>query len=287
MPPDLPREVPPARPEQPPELATGEVPRVQAPDDGAAPVDELFARLRDQVPAPTPGPGPATASVPPPDPAASDAVVEEAALTRRDQRLDPLDADLTRALKRILQDEQNGVLERLRQGGRAATSSVVAAVDHQTSESAKVAAAALSAAYRAGAGDDGRPDGVDRGPALGQGLADDLAAPLRERLERVVAGGDDDLEELAEAVRAAYRHAKLQEIEQLVRHHTAAAYALGAYAATPGGQLLRWVVDDEGPCPDCHDNTLAGPTPKGEPFPTGQHHPPAHRGCRCLLVPTT
>ncbi|MEA2247481.1 MAG: hypothetical protein QOH46_2010, partial [Solirubrobacteraceae bacterium] len=27
--------------------------------------------------------------------------------------------------------------------------------------------------------------------------------------------------------------------------------------------------------------------PKGEPFPTGQLHPPAHLGCRCLLVPIT
>ncbi len=101
----------------------------------------------------------------------------------------------------------------------------------------------------------------------------------------MVATAGDDMEELAEAVRAAYRHTKLQEIEQLVRHHTAAAHALGAFAATAAGTLLRWVVDDEGPCPDCHDNTLAGPTAKGEPYPTGQDHPPAHLGCRCLLVP--
>jgi len=36
---------------------------------------------------------------------------------------------------------------------------------------------------------------------------------------------------------------------------------------------LRWVVDDDGtPCPDCDDNALAGPTPKGEHYPTGQAH---------------
>ena len=29
---------------------------------------------------------------------------------------------------------------------------------------------------------------------------------------------------------------------------------------------------------------LAGPTVKGEAYPTGQLHPPAHAGCRCLLV---
>lgn len=49
---------------------------------------------------------------------------------------------------------------------------------------------------------------------------------------------------------------------------------------------MRWIVEDtDGPCPDCDDDALAGELPKGEAFPTGQHHPPAHSGCRCLLVP--
>jgi len=30
---------------------------------------------------------------------------------------------------------------------------------------------------------------------------------------------------------------------------------------------------------------MAGPTPKGERYPTGQPHPPAHTGCRCLVLP--
>ena len=173
------------------------------------------------------------------------------------------------------------MLERLREGGRAGAASVMSALDEQAAGFTAAAAPALAAAYRAGGGDADDTAGF----ALGGKLANDLAAPLRERLERVVATAGDDMEELAEAVRAAYRHTKLQEIEQLVRHHTAAAHALGAYAATAAGTLLRWVVDDEGPCPDCYDNTLAGPTAKGEPYPTGQDHPPAHLGCRCLLVP--
>jgi DivIVA domain-containing protein len=275
-PPDLPREVPAARPDQPPELATSEQPVVRTPGEG--PVDELFARLRHQAEAEPPA---AAATASPTPPAPSVEVVEEAALAQRDQQLDPIEADLTRTLKRILQDEQNGVLERLREGGRAGASSVMSAIDEQATSFTAAAAPALAAAYRAGGGDTDDTAGF----ALGGKLATDLAAPLRERLERVVATAGDDMEELAEAVRAAYRHTKLQEIEQLVRHHTAAAHALGAYAATAAGTLLQWVVDDEGPCPDCHDNTLAGPTAKGEAYPTGQDHPPAHRGCRCLLVP--
>jgi hypothetical protein len=42
--------------------------------------------------------------------------------------------------------------------------------------------------------------------------------------------------------------------------------------------------DDGGPCPDCDDDALAGPTRKGDAFPTGQLHPPAHPGCRCVLA---
>ena len=59
----------------------------------------------------------------------------------------------------------------------------------------------------------------------------------------------------------------------------------GRFEATPGGVELRWVVDDDGRrCPDCDDNALAGPVTKGAAFPTGQVHPPAPPGCRCLLV---
>jgi len=44
--------------------------------------------------------------------------------------------------------------------------------------------------------------------------------------------------------------------------------------------------DGERACPECEDNGLAGPVPKGRPFPTGHRHPPAHSGCRCLLAVT-
>jgi len=65
-----------------------------------------------------------------------------------------------------------------------------------------------------------------------------------------------------------------------------AAFARGAFAATPAATSSRWLVEDvDGPCPDCDDNVLAGDVPKGEAYPTGQQHPPAHPGCRCLVVP--
>jgi hypothetical protein len=46
------------------------------------------------------------------------------------------------------------------------------------------------------------------------------------------------------------------------------------------------VVDRAGePCPDAEDNALAGVVPAGEPFPTGVCQPPAHPGCRCMVLP--
>jgi hypothetical protein len=90
---------------------------------------------------------------------------------------------------------------------------------------------------------------------------------------------------VSEKLGASYRQWKTTEIEQAARHHASAAFSRGAFAATPAGAQRCWVVDDDGgPCPDCDDNTLAGPVTKGEPFPTGQPHPPAHDGCRCILV---
>jgi hypothetical protein len=65
-----------------------------------------------------------------------------------------------------------------------------------------------------------------------------------------------------------------------------AAFNRGVFAAQPAATKLCWVVDNGGtPCPDAEDNALAGPTAKGARFPTGDLLPPAHPGCRCLVVP--
>jgi hypothetical protein len=118
-------------------------------------------------------------------------------------------------------------------------------------------------------------------------LAAAIVTPLRRRLERAFDNtGDEEPSVVAERLGAAYREWKTQRIEQAAADHVAAAFARGAFEAVPAGRLLRWVVEDvDGPCPDCDDNALAGPTPRGQVFPTGQQYPPAHAGCRCLLLP--
>ena len=75
-------------------------------------------------------------------------------------------------------------------------------------------------------------------------------------------------------------------IERVAGDHVVAAFSLGELGIAREGTTLRWIVDDgDERCPDCDDNALAGPLPRGERYPTGQAHPPAHSGCRCLLAP--
>ena len=65
------------------------------------------------------------------------------------------------------------------------------------------------------------------------------------------------------------------------------AYSRGAYLVLDSGTPVCWMVDPNGPaCADAEDNALAGATPLGTEFPTGNLHPTAHAGCRCLVTPS-
>lgn len=213
---------------------------------------------------------------------------DERHLQRRDALLEKIDTGLVRKLKRALQDDQNETLDRLRTTkGRVELSAVLpdeaahATRFRDAAEPFLREAAAAGAVFAGGAGGSSGSAADD--------LALDLTLALRERLARAfdeAHASGDDAASVVERVNSTYREWKLHRIEPAARDAVARAFAQGAYGATPDGTLLRWVVDDDGgPCPDCDDDALAGPTPKGQEFPTGQHHPPAHAGCRCLLVP--
>ncbi len=304
---------PPAQPSEPPvasanasspasssELATSEVPAITG-DAPPGDVELLFARLRagsdlPDIDEPLTGLFDPEPEPPAPEPPVVDAVAGESALEGRDDLLDNLEAGLTRALKRVLGDEQNEVLDSLRRLGPSAGLGVLPDTDVQTAAYRDAALPWLQQSARAGVGfvSDQRsgPDAEAGQPSVdaqAEVLARDLVEPLRERLSRAVAGGPDadDPSVVAESLRATYRQWKVQQVEERARHHVMAAFSLGAFAASPDVAVFRWLVDDDGHCPDCDDNALAGPTPKGQPFPTGQLHPPAHPGCRCLLVPVT
>jgi hypothetical protein len=112
-----------------------------------------------------------------------------------------------------------------------------------------------------------------------------LVAPLRAQLERAFADTITD-DERIDRVRSAYREAKSQRADLVARELSIAGFNAGVIAAAPAGMAVRWVTDAIRGCsPDCQDNSLAGPIPAGQSFPTGSPYPPAHQRCRCLVIP--
>lgn len=204
---------------------------------------------------------------------------------QRDEALTGVEQELNRRLKRVLADEQNEVLDLLRRTKPAASDDLLPALGAHTARYTEASREELAAAASWGAAAvGGEPDGSC--DALSVELAQALVEPLRERIERSFVEATGDLDEINGRLRALYREWKGQRIATAVRHYSVAAYAQGAYGAMADGTPLRWLVDrSSDPCPDADDNALAGAVCKGEAFPTGDHCPPAHLGCRCMVVP--
>lgn len=271
------------------------------------PVEDLFARLRaDRAAAVAQAEAvlaerlPEAEGEPEPEPGTDDLaetdVVEHGAepeaispeqdsvFERRDAALEPTERGLTRALKRALADEQNEVLDALRRlRGKRTLDALLPSVDDHLARYGRISSDHLERGARAGAESvSGEAPEVDE---VVDRLAHEIVDDLRARIERTLDSAGDDDEALVEAISATYREWKTARSEPLARHHLAASYAFGVFDAADAGALL-WTVDSaEGSCPDCDDNALAGPTPKGTVYPTGQLHPPAHAGCRCLVLP--
>lgn len=240
----------------------------------------------------------------------ADAVTEPdvEALARRDHLLGPVTAKLGRALKRALQDDQNNLLNSLRQASGTLSLDVLAPPDVQRERFVDAATDSLAVAFSAGAGFLVAGDTVE-GPSvtapapselaafeaaavMAAELAEDLSSLLRPRIEMALAELDGSSEGSADAAGVAYREWKGTRVEGLAGDFTTRAFAVGELAVLSSlGEaekpLVRWVVEDDdggGSCPDCDDNSLAGPQSPGADFPTGHVHPPVHPGCRCLLM---
>ncbi len=208
-------------------------------------------------------------------------------VAQRDEVLDPLVATLARRLKRALQDDQNDILDRLRAKGGWAPGVLLSEDDHARRYVHAVADQLMEAARAGATFAGGKADEAPGVEDVAASMAAEIVAPLRRRLEQAGPSVDEgDESALVELVGAAFREWKGARTERLAGDQTVFAFARAALAAVPPGTVLRWVVDDDvAECPDCDDNALAGPVPSREDFPTGHAHPPAHAGCRCLLVP--
>jgi DivIVA domain-containing protein len=248
-------------------------------DVTATDVEALFAKLR-AVPTE-------------PEPEVTDDVdVEDTPFAARDAALTPLIVAAGRKLKRVLADEQNEVLDALRRNEPVGDiDALVSAAGEQAARYADAITVELIAAVEAGVASVGVEREVDVGPdgplaAVRDQLADDVVTPLRERLDRSVADGEQVNEAIAKQARGVYREWKTQRIDEHLDDLFRLAYCQGAFHALGSGSAVAWVVDPAGPpSPDCEDNALAGAVTSGHAFPSGHLTPPMHPGCRCLLVP--
>jgi hypothetical protein len=208
--------------------------------------------------------------------------------------LAPLRTRLSRQLKRVIADEQNDVLDQLRQrNASTATDDVLGTPDAHAGRYREAAEDQLWSAAEAGAHAMSDVEGEELHAALEarsvlerclDTVTSELVVPLRARLTENLEASGDDPTEAATLLRSTYREWK-GRLDELSDDLTRTAYGRAAYAVIATGTPVCWVVDPSGPpCPDAEDNALAGAVAAGEPFPTGHRYAPAYRGCRCLLV---
>ena len=291
-------------------LVVGEPTPPQA--DSSRDVGGIFERLRHEVVEPTspaePVPEPSSpdhvtrvtaddsSMSEPADIAADDLEVTPTPFSRRDEAIVPLIVAAARKLKRVLADEQNGVLDSLRQRDPVTElDQLVAHADDHAIGYLEAMSDELLDACVAGAIETGTTDtktlrrklvstgALDRAHSL---VRSDLITPLRDRLERAISDRDGDNDTITKRVRAVYREWKTQHIDDQLDDVFRFAHGGGLFGAIDTGSPVVWVIDPSEPaCPDCEDNSLAGSVAAGDEFPTGHASAPAHPGCRCLSLP--
>jgi hypothetical protein len=275
-------------------------------DDAAASapsVDELFARIRAGAEN-TGGGGAATtepatvpeAATPAPDVAVAEPVEgavgaeevprpgpDDPLIAQRDELLGPVTARLSRAVKRALGDDQNRLLDLIRNNPSLNGEELLGPEEEHRVVYEGAVRALLGEAYAAGAAFGGTPaSGVADDGTVEEsttGLAHVVVTMLRRQIE-------DDGGDLGDQVSAAYREWRGERVQRVSGDYATQAFSAGVVAAG-AEQKLRWVVTSATGCSDCEDNALAGAVNASEVFPTGHAHPPAHSGCRCLVAPTS
>jgi DivIVA domain-containing protein len=205
---------------------------------------------------------------------------DDALIARRDELLAPVTARLSRTVKRALGDDQNRLLDRLRNDPSLTGDELVGPEDEHVVAFADAARGHLGEAFAAGTVFGGAEAAtVPTGEAVQESSAA-LAHVIVTMLRRQIEEGTGDP---ADRVGAAFREWRGERVERLTGDYATQAFSAGV-AATGADGKLRWVVTSAAGCSDCEDNALAGSVSANETFPTGHAHPPAHSGCRCLVA---
>lgn len=219
---------------------------------------------------------------------------------RRDALLAPAVGELARSLKRTLRSQQNELLAATRSSGGDGLGALLAS-EEVAAEIARGARPQLINAYVVGiefAADVLGEARTDVAPLVipeaelveaeiepvVRSLAEEVVGRIVEQLAAPASAGQEDP---ARLVGAAFREWKGERVDQLVGDAANRAFSLGILGHSTRSEVpVVWdLAENEQPCPECDDNALAEDQRPGAAFPTGHLSPPAHPGCRCVVVP--
>ena len=292
------------------EMPVEEAVVARAPKKDVVAVDDIFAKLRagntadvaakaaiatdiveDEKPA-------AKATVPKAEkkakakPAAP--VVDPARFEERNEELSPVVVAMARKLKRVLADEQNTVLGHVRAKKTSLDIDAVLGTEAEHSaryatavaEDSMAAASAGAKSVKAAGGSSRRVTQKAIAAHAVSAITAGLVAGFREDARIAIGEAEGDRDVLLGLIRDVYRTWKTERIDSHVDDIACSSYSHGAYLALEPGSRITWMAEpDTNCCSECEDNSLGGSVVRGDDFPTGHSHPPAHAGCRCLVCP--
>ena len=248
--------------------------------DAVEEMDELLSELErnDERGASAPAPKKLPAVVSPPT-ATSEHFV------RRDEALASSLAQLTRRIKRALQDDQNVMIERLRGVSGLITTEFEDEMDQRTRYANAARESLREAALAAGIfvkGEVGSSEPVVVGREVEECAADLAVTVVLALRKRIVSEGNGDG---AERANSAYKEWRGARVERLCTDMARRAFNSGVIQAASGRTVSFVVAPNDAPCDACALDAQSAPRPAGEIFPSGQSHPPLHAGCACTIFP--
>ncbi len=257
---------------------------------GASSLDELLAEIRRkrEEEERQEGASPDQTASPASAPAAGE-VPEQ--LARRRDSLGDLPAQTARRLKRLLQEEHNDLLDRLRtQRGKGGLEDNIAPQAEQLDRFVAGLSDTLGRAFSEGRKAAGAPD-ADPADAVTKLVTRQVLKPLRGEISKAIEAGleaEDSASNLSERANDVFRVWKGVRTQLLGEGISYAAYHQGMIDgwSSREGAVKHWVLSsEEAECPNdiCRRNADAGAVSLNAAFPSGHQAPPAHGGCTCTL----
>lgn len=213
-------------------------------------------------------------------------------LAERSERLKDSPELVARRMKRILQEDQNDLLDRIRtKRGKGTAQDNMPSLDEQAGRFNSGLGEILGKAFSEGRLAAGASEPGDPSKTIVTLIAKQVVNPLRAEITRTVEAGisaSDTPTAIAERSSDVFRVWKGVRTELLGEGMTYSAYHHGLMDAwkDQGTAQKRWVVSaDERECPHdvCRGNAAVEGVAVGAPFPSGHLVPPAHGGCTCTI----